>query len=904
MKMKLTMPTKNPTGSIAQHGKTFLGIASLWARFTSLTYPTKFTLIALIFTLPLIAFAPLALEQSTRIEQYGRKELYGTLYLRATQKLLADVLAHQFAAKEYFDGEAPLSQVKGIQSQVDADFQALEVIQARYGSALRLSTDEVQVLKVQWQTLITDLPSLDEAESNTRHAQLTAATYNLITKVGDTSFLILDPDLDTYYMMDAVLLKLPENQALRFQTLLIAEEAAHHQALSPEEKAQLTILTGQLKTNLSALNRNIEASLTNNASGAMRPIVTAPLETYVANTTAFIEMIENRLINSPTITLSPDELVSMHESAKLAESKFYESASQALEIGVQARINNLSIRLYSTIAVALFSVLAAFLIGLTIMHAISRPLSNLIETTSRLAKGDLTARATVTSSDEVGQVGNAFNAMVAELQESYTSLAEKEQRYRTTLDGMLEGCQIIGFDWRYLYLNPAAEIHNRRPNEKLLGQKYMDIWPGIEATEMFVILQRCMAERTAHQMENEFVFPDGTRGWFSFSIQPVPEGIFILSMDITERQLAKEDNELQLQRLHALREIDLAIMGSTNMYLSLQAVLEQVLAQLDVDAADILLLNPYTQILGFVAGRGFRSKHIEQTHIRIGQGMEGRAALGEETQHIPNLASVGDEFVRTSLIAEEGFTEYYALPLTAKGSVNGLLEVFQRQPSKPDANWLDFLHVLAGQASIAIDNSQLFSGLHRANQDLLLAYNTTIEGWSYALDLRDKETEGHTLRVTEIAMRLARIAEMTEAELVHVRRGALLHDIGKMGVPDHILLKAGTLTDEEWVAMRKHPTFAFELLSPIAYLRRALDIPYCHHEKWDGSGYPRGLKGEQIPLAARLFAVVDVWDALRSDRSYREGWPKEKVIKHIKSLSGTHFDPKMVELFLSMINEL
>jgi putative nucleotidyltransferase with HDIG domain len=172
-----------------------------------------------------------------------------------------------------------------------------------------------------------------------------------------------------------------------------------------------------------------------------------------------------------------------------------------------------------------------------------------------------------------------------------------------------------------------------------------------------------------------------------------------------------------------------------------------------------------------------------------------------------------------------------------------------------------------------------------------------------ALDLRDKETEGHTQRVTELTLKLARAAGMTEEELVHVRRGALLHDIGKMGVPDHILLKPGKLTDEEWVEMRKHPVFAYELLSPIAYLRPALDIPYCHHEKWDGTGYPRGLKGEQIPLAARLFAVADVWDALRSDRPYRQSWPKEKVIEHIKSLSGTHLDPKSVELFLSMMHE-
>lgn len=191
----------------------------------------------------------------------------------------------------------------------------------------------------------------------------------------------------------------------------------------------------------------------------------------------------------------------------------------------------------------------------------------------------------------------------------------------------------------------------------------------------------------------------------------------------------------------------------------------------------------------------------------------------------------------------------------------------------------------------------------QAEIELFNAYDSTIEGWSRALDLRDKETEGHTQRVTKMTMKLTHAAGMTEAELVHVRRGALLHDIGKMGVPDNILLKPDKLTDEEWVAMRKHPIFAFELLSPIVYLRPALDIPYCHHEKWDGSGYPRGLKGEQIPLVARLFAVIDVWDALRSDRPYRQGWSKEKVIEHIKSLSGTHFEPKAVELFLKMMNE-
>ena len=188
-------------------------------------------------------------------------------------------------------------------------------------------------------------------------------------------------------------------------------------------------------------------------------------------------------------------------------------------------------------------------------------------------------------------------------------------------------------------------------------------------------------------------------------------------------------------------------------------------------------------------------------------------------------------------------------------------------------------------------------------KELVLAYDTTIEGWSNALDYRDKETEGHSQRVTEITIEIARASGMSEEELVHVRRGALLHDIGKLGVPDSVLLKPGKLTEEEWVLMKNHPVIAYELLSPIAFLRPALDIPYYHHEKWDGTGYPQGLKAEQIPIAARIFAIVDVWDALRSDRPYRPAWSSEKAKDYILSLKGIQFDSELVELFFKVIGK-
>ena len=194
--------------------------------------------------------------------------------------------------------------------------------------------------------------------------------------------------------------------------------------------------------------------------------------------------------------------------------------------------------------------------------------------------------------------------------------------------------------------------------------------------------------------------------------------------------------------------------------------------------------------------------------------------------------------------------------------------------------------------------------LQSAHQSLQEAYERTIEGWVHALDMRDKETEGHTQRVTRLTVKVARALGFSEEELIHIQRGALLHDMGKMAIRDDILQKPGPLTDVEWVEMRKHPIYTYEMLSPIAYLQPALDIPYCHHERWDGSGYPRGLKAEEIPLAARLFSIIDVWDALSSDRPYRNRSPHEEVAAYLRKEAGRLFDPSLVELFLSVENEL
>ena len=378
-------------------------------------------------------------------------------------------------------------------------------------------------------------------------------------------------------------------------------------------------------------------------------------------------------------------------------------------------------------------------------------------------------------------------------------------------------------------------------------------------------------------------------------------GFVSVNRDVTERRKAEEKNQLQIRRLQALRAIDVAISSSFDLSLTLDFLLDQVIKQLKTDATAVLLFQPTTKTLVYAASRGFRSTAIREAGVRLGEGHSGQAVLERRTIHIPNLMETDIGPAQVVWLKDEEFKDYYCVPLIVKGEVKGVLEIFHRGALDSNPEWLDFLETLAGQAVIAIENSTLFENLQRSNQELLQAYDATIEGWSHALDLRDKETEGHTLRVTELTMELARQFGFTEEQLINIRWGALLHDIGKMGVPDTILLKPGKLTDEEWEIMRRHPTFAFEMLSPIGFLRSSLDIPYCHHEKWDGSGYPRGLKGEVIPLAARLFAVVDVWDALRSDRPYRKGWTVEATIEHIRSQTGTHFDPKVVEPFLNLI---
>ena len=729
-----------------------------------------------------------------------------------------------------------------------------------------------------------------------------------------------------------------------------------------------------------------------------------------------------------------------------------------------------------------------------------------------------------------------------------------QERYRSTLNNMMEACQIIDYDWRYIYVNDAAAKQGRKAPVELLMHTMMEVYPGIEDTELFHTLQLSMENRISQRVENQFVFEDGSSGWFELSIQPVPEGIFILSMDVTERKRAEEAlhesdenyrrivetaqegiwtvdaagrTTLANQRMADMFGYTIAEMldksveefvdeeGRTLAPLALENRRNGINKQLDfkfkrkdgstvwalvetstlldgyqvyagaldmltdisarkqveeslrlseekyrtlvdevndgfyiVDAAGVFTFaNPaLARIYGVespqaLLGRKFldfiapentakigeqriQTMHTERAPeiingqivrpdgnrafveikptsiVEAGQITGSRGVVRDITQrkqaetemrqrlrelellyqsilafsqlaspkaiaekiidlldqkmdwhhtairlydpksetfellafHLPNLKTEeersaaqerfrgmrrsyqglsgwviqhGESVLCDDLPNDERYLETFPglqsglyAPIKTSERVIGVISIESERAGAFSPSDERMVMTLATQAAIALDNAQLLEGLQRSNNELTAAYDATIEGWSRALDLRDKETEGHTQRVTGMMVNLARAFGLNEAELVQVRWGALLHDIGKLGVPDGILLKSAPLTDEEWVVMKKHPTFAYEMLAPIHYLRQALDIPYCHHEKWDGSGYPRGLKGDQIPLVARLFAIVDVWDALCSDRPYRAAWTAEKALDYIRGLAGTQFDPQVVEAFM------
>ena len=481
------------------------------------------------------------------------------------------------------------------------------------------------------------------------------------------------------------------------------------------------------------------------------------------------------------------------------------------------------------------------------------------------------------------------------------NLSESDMQLNAALQSFTDISFVLNTEGKIVDFNAGSFLLNTFP-EPVIDRKMQELLPP-DLTEKFNnALQKVQQSGNADSLEYRLSI-SGREYWFDARLVPLSKSQLILTgRDITKCKETEHRLKHQMRQLSTLRSIDLAIASGLDLNLLLTMLLDQVSTLMQIDAASVLLLNPKTNMLEFTAGKGFRSNSLQHTRLRMGDGCAGRVALERKMLHIPDLRENHMEFDRSPFFQNENFITYYGMPLMAKGRVLGVLEFFHRSIHQPDADWLDFLGMIAGQAAIAIDNGVMFKDLQRSNLELSLAYDATIEGLSRALDLRDRETEEHTQRVTDLTVKLALRLNVEPSEVIHIRRGAVLHDIGKVAIPDRILFKPGPLADDEWKIMRRHPSIAVELLSPVKYLAPAIDIPHWHHEKWDGTGYPDRLGGEDIPFAARMFAIVDVYDALTSNRPYRSAWSKEDTIQYIKGHTGRHFDPRLAPEFLDMVS--
>lgn len=357
-----------------------------------------------------------------------------------------------------------------------------------------------------------------------------------------------------------------------------------------------------------------------------------------------------------------------------------------------------------------------------------------------------------------------------------------------------------------------------------------------------------------------------------------------------------EANARRVEALLALHETSVDLAGHHDIKGLLRAIVVRAGKLVGTEMGGLYLTVPNG--LQTVVARGLLEPYIDRV-LPLDEGASGRAVASRKAILINDYSNWEG---RSQMYADIRVGSVIAAPLLWKDTVLGAFHVEHPMPNVFGPDDIEIVSLFAEQAAVAIANARLIYNTETSRKELELAYTATLEGWVRALDLRDQETEGHTQRVTDLTVELARRLDVAEDQLESIRRGALLHDIGKIGIPDAILRKPGPLTENEWTIMRRHPQMSWDMLSPIEYLRSALAIPYGHHERWNGSGYPLGIKGRQIPLAARIFAVVDVYDALKSNRHYRKGWPDERILDYINDHSGVFFDPEIVDAFVEMIS--
>ena len=498
------------------------------------------------------------------------------------------------------------------------------------------------------------------------------------------------------------------------------------------------------------------------------------------------------------------------------------------------------------------------------------------------------------------------------VRERTEELRHSVELYRTVVENQTEFIVRWKANGVRTFVNEAYCRYFGLTPEQALSSSFMPLVAEEDRHAIEQKVERLRSGTVDSETETHRVIrPDGGIGWQEWTDLPIRDenGNVIefqsVGRDVTEQKLAEATilKQLAFDEMMTRLLARFATCSYSEVDSSIEIGLKEIIEFMDIDYADILILSDDRKSwkITYQSSASHLSPSIHPTQtIPTGELLwseiklfQGEAIKINTFDDYPEEAQIDRRFSES-----EGVKSLLSVPIRGQEQLTfGCIDLISYTTQ---INWTDsdvtHMKIIGDSIANLLERK-------RAEENLAEAYDTTLEGWAKALELRDKETEGHSRRVTEATVGVARALNLTEEELIHIRRGSILHDIGKMGIPDDILRKKGPLTDEERAVVQKHPRTAYELLKPISYLENALEIPYCHHEKWDGSGYPRGLKGEEIPLAARIFAVVDVWDALISDRPYRNAWPRERVADYLVAESGKHFDPQVMDVFLQMMNK-
>ncbi len=542
------------------------------------------------------------------------------------------------------------------------------------------------------------------------------------------------------------------------------------------------------------------------------------------------------------------------------------------------------------------------------------PIIQLEQAATRLARGSQTEPTLIANLHqaprEIQDLAHSFKVMARAIQERQAALQESEQKYRLLTD--------LSNDAVYVEYQGRLVLVNQRFSSTF-GISSADLAETPISFLPFVLpgSRSTLSEAHASILRNqsnsrryEFTALNHT-GWvidFEASAAPIPyqggTAILVILRDITERKRSEQNEREQRDLAEALRDTASALNSTLNFEEVLRRILENIQRVIPYTTATIMLIDKDGHTVHVAAEEGYIERGAETWVRNFSVSIEQIPTLQRmfltgaplAIPHIPQYA----EWVE--LGPTTWSLSYVGAPIRVKGQTLGFINLDSSIPGFFNAFHAERLQAFADQAGIAINNAQLMRQLQQTNLDLLAAYDTTILGWAKALELRDYETQGHSQRVTDLTIALAKQLGIREPQLTHIRYGALLHDIGKLGIPDAILFKRGPLTETEWRTMRMHPIYAHQVLAHIPYLAASIEIPYYHHEHWDGSGYPHGLKGEQIPLAARIFTIIDVWDSLLSNRPYHSAWSQNDALAYMNSQSGKIFDPTILNVFIQMIN--